>query len=156
MRISIEREFGADVLALLNEHIEDMRRISPPESKHAFDADSLRIPEITFFTAREDGELLGCGALLDLGGGVGEIKSMRTSRRHLRRGVAAAILSEIISTSRGHDMTRLCLETGTQTEFVPARSLYSRFGFTDCGPFGNYTEDANSVFMDLELSRLAE
>lgn len=151
MRISIEREFGPDVLALLEEHIQDMRRISPPESKHAFDADSLRIPQISFFVARADGELLGCGALLDLGGGIGEIKSMRTSRLHLRRGVAAAILAEIISTARGREIARLCLETGAQNDFAPARSLYSRFGFTERGPFGTYTEDPNSVFMELDL-----
>jgi putative acetyltransferase len=151
MRISIEREFGPDVLALLEEHIQDMRRISPPESKHAFDANSLRIPDISFFVARADGELLGCGALLDLGGGIGEIKSMRTSRLHLRRGVAAAILTEIIATARGREIARLCLETGAQNDFAPARSLYSRFGFTECGPFGTYTEDPNSVFMELDL-----
>ncbi len=101
--------------------------------------------------ARADGELLGCGALLDLGGGIGEIKSMRTSRRHLRRGVAAAILAEIIGTARGRDIARLCLETGAQIDFAPARSLYSRFGFTERGPFGTYTEDPNSVFMELDL-----
>jgi len=32
-------------------------------------------------------------------------------------------------------------------EFEPARQLYARAGFTVCGPFGDYTDDPNSVFM---------
>ena len=153
MQITTESDFGPDVLALLEEHVEDMRRISPPESKHAFDADSLRIPEITFLSAREGGELLGCGALLDLGDGLGEIKSMRTARSHLRRGVARAILGEIIKVAQNRGLARLALETGAQPEFVPARTLYGAFGFARRGPFGDYIEDPNSVFMELELGQ---
>ena len=47
--------------------------------------------------------------------------------------------------------TRLSLETGTQPGFVPARRLYESFGFVECGPFADYREDPNSVFMTLEL-----
>ncbi len=35
--------------------------------------------------------------------------------------------------------------------FEPARQLYRKFGFRICPPFGNYIEDANSVFMSMEL-----
>ena len=35
--------------------------------------------------------------------------------------------------------------------FVPARSLYQSFGFTYCGPFADYAEDPNSVFMTRTL-----
>jgi len=37
--------------AFLNEHIEEMKSISPPESKHALDLESLRKPDITFWSA---------------------------------------------------------------------------------------------------------
>ncbi len=47
--------------------------------------------------------------------------------------------------SRGY--RRISLETGSQAEFEPARSLYGRAGFTVCGPFSTYPDSASSVFM---------
>ena len=35
--------------------------------------------------------------------------------------------------------------------FEPARRLYAKFDFTNCGPFASYTEDPNSVFMTKAL-----
>lgn len=43
------------------------------------------------------------------------------------------------------------LETGSMEAFEPAQKLYESFGFTRCGPFGDYVEDPNSVFMTLRL-----
>jgi putative acetyltransferase len=37
------------------------------------------------------------------------------------------------------------LETGNQQ--LEAIELYSRSGYVQCGPFGDYAEDPNSVFM---------
>ncbi|MEM1142662.1 MAG: hypothetical protein AAGI88_08765 [Pseudomonadota bacterium] len=68
----------------MNEHLQSMRTISPPESVHALNLDGLLQPEITFWTARDRGELLGCTASKTLNGAHGEVKSMRTpsQRRH--------------------------------------------------------------------------
>jgi len=63
MDIRIDDLRGPEIHALLEEHLADMRRISPPESVHALDLDGLRRPEITFWTAWSGSELLGCGAL---------------------------------------------------------------------------------------------
>lgn len=139
------------VARLLREHLEDMALHSPPESIHALDIDALRAPEVTFWTAWEEGELLGCGALLELARGHGEIKSMRTARGHLRKGVAAALLEHIMLEARRRSYSRLSLETGSMEAFAPARALYARFGFAFCDPFGSYVLDPNSVFMTLEL-----
>ncbi len=54
-----------------------------------------------------------------------------------------------IGRSRGYE--RLSLETGSMDAFRPAQRLYETFGFTVCGPFGEYAEDPNSVFMSLRL-----
>lgn len=143
---------GADVVALLQAHLDDMHRHSPPESVHALDLDALRRPEITFWTMRDDGgALMGCGALKQLDAGHGEIKSMRTAAAHLRRGVAATLLRHVLRTARARGYRRLSLETGAPEAFAPARALYARFGFAECGPFADYAEDPWSVFMTLEL-----
>lgn len=136
---------------LLREHLEDMALHSPPESIHALDVDSLRSPEITFWTAWNDRELLGCGALRELDPLHGEIKSMRTARSHLRRGVASRMLEHIIAEAERRSYARLSLETGSMEAFSPAHALYRSFGFVACEPFGDYVLDPNSVFMTRRL-----
>lgn len=133
--------------SLLREHLQDMALHSPPESIHALDVEALRSPQITFWTGWDGTELLGCGALRELGRMHGEIKSMRTARSHLRKGVASRMLQHIIAEAERRSYTRLSLETGSMEAFAPARALYASFGFAFCGPFGDYVLDPNSVFM---------
>jgi putative acetyltransferase len=124
---------------------------SPPESVHALPIEGLRQPEITFWTAWENGELVGCGALKELDREQAEIKSMRTASRHVRKGVAKALLDYMIDEARRRGYRRLSLETGSMEAFEPARQLYARAGFVFCGPFAEYWDDPNSVFMTKEL-----
>ncbi|HEY6598525.1 MAG TPA: GNAT family N-acetyltransferase [Pseudomonadales bacterium] len=139
------------VARLLREHLDDMALHSPPESVHALDVDALCGPTITFWTATDGGELLGCGALSQLDARHGEIKSMRTATTHRRKGVAAALLEHIVAEAQRRAYSRLSLETGSMDAFAPARALYERFGFVYCGPFADYVLDPNSVFMRREL-----
>jgi putative acetyltransferase len=141
----------ADVRLLLDEHLADMFRTSPPESVHALDHSALSAPGVSFWTARDDGRLLGCGALKLLADGGGEVKSMRTAPAARSRGVAALLLAEILAEAARLGLERLYLETGSQDFFAPARRLYSRHGFTECPPFADYTLDPNSVFMSRTL-----
>jgi putative acetyltransferase len=138
---------GPEIHALLREHLRNMALHSPPESIHALDLEGLRRPEITFWTVWEGGELLGCGALKELDSRHAEIKSMRTSTAHLRKGVARALLNHILEEAGRRGYTRLSLETGSAEAFEPARRLYADFGFEYCGPFADYVEDPYSVFM---------
>ncbi|WLQ07499.1 GNAT family N-acetyltransferase [Arthrobacter oryzae] len=145
-----------DVSQLLSEHLADMFATSPAESVHALDHSALSAPSITFWTAREDGVLLGCGALkhLDSPDGParhGEIKSMRTTASARGRGVATMMLRHILDVARTRDFECVYLETGTEDYFAPARRLYVRHGFTECPPFGSYVLDPSSVFMELRL-----
>lgn len=151
MHIELDDLRGPEIAGLLTEHLEDMARVSPPESRHALDLDGLRRPEITFWSVWEGSELVGCGALKDLGAGEAEIKSMRTARAHHRKGVAAFLLRHLIAQARGRRYHRLNLETGSMKFFEPAHRLYAKFGFEVCGPFAGYVEDPNSVFMTRRL-----
>jgi putative acetyltransferase len=151
MNIVIDDLNGPEIQALLQEHLDSMKLYSPPESIHALDFEALRKPEITFWTVWENGELLGCGALKELDPQHGEIKSMRTSARHRRQGVAKALLTHILEEASRRGYKRLSLETGSNEAFAPARSLYAAFGFTYCEPFADYSRDPYSVFMTREL-----
>jgi len=147
MHIRIDDLSGPEIHALLEEHLQDMRRISPPESVHALDLDALRRPEITFWTAWSDHELVGCGALKTLDAQHGEIKSMRVSSMRRGTGAGRAMLNHILNEARQRGLARLSLETGSQPAFEPARQLYASMGFAECGPFAGYVEDRYSVFM---------
>jgi putative acetyltransferase len=154
------------VIALLEEHLAGMRAASPPECVFALDLNGLRRPEITFLTAwrlpadalpgaqpEDEGELVAMGALKELApttateGGHGELKSMRTSARHLRQGAAQAILTELLNLARERGYARVSLETGSTPPFDAAIAMYRRFGFVECGPFADYREDPFSRFM---------
>jgi putative acetyltransferase len=151
MEIRLDDLRGSEIAALLEEHLEDMRRISPPESKHALDLEGLRQPSISFYTVWENGALLGCGAVKELTPSHGEIKSMRTAKVARGRGVASFVLQHILDVAKERGYTRLSLETGAFDFFKPAHALYRKFGFLECEPFGSYKPDPNSVFMGLEV-----
>ena len=152
MHIRIDDLQGNKIIALLREHKADLALHSPPESCHALDLDGLRRAEITFWSAWEAAELLGCGALKELDPAHGEIKSMRTVPGHARKGVATRLMRHILQEARRRGYRRLSLETGSMEVFEPARALYERFGFEACGPFADYIEDPYSLFMTIELA----
>lgn len=152
LQIRIDPLSGPEVAALLREHLDEMQRISPPESVHALDLAKLRQADVTFWSAWSGAELLGCAALRELDGWHGEVKSMRTTAAHRGRGVGAALMRRIFEQAEQRGYRRLSLETGSQPEFAPARALYRRFGFVPCGPFGGYAEDPCSTFMTRTLA----
>lgn len=152
MRIAVDDPFASDVRVLLDEHLAEMRRISPPESVHALDPSALAAEGVTFLTARDvDGALLGCGALAKLPDGSAEIKSMRTAVAARGRGVAAAVLAALLELARRDGAIRVSLGTGTEPHFDPAVRLYRRSGFVPCGPFAAYTGDPHSRYLTLAL-----
>ena len=151
MKIIVDDLRGPEIHELLQEHLQSMTLHSPPESIHALDIEKLREPGITFWTAWENDELLGCGALKTLTPHHAEIKSMRTSAAHLRKGVARKLLNHMIDEARRRGFSRLSLETGSAKASEPAQQLYRTCGFVYCQPFADYVLDPYSVFMTREL-----
>ncbi len=145
--IRVDDLSGSEIARLLEDHLQAMYRVSPPESVHALDLEKLRQPEITFWSVWSGTQLAGCGALKELDKAHGEIKSMRTVSEFKRQGVASRLLRHIVEEAQRRGYRRLSLETGSQPYFEAARQLYVSFGFEVCGPFEDYIEDPNSVFM---------
>lgn len=152
MNIRVDDLRGVEIRNLLQEHLDAMHALSPPESVHALDLDKLRQPGITFWTAWDGDNLMGCGALKMLGAEHGELKSMRTARAYLRRGVAKALLQHIEAHAKEQGVRRISLETGTPAPFEAAHTLYRSEGYTECGPFADYKLDPYSLFMTKELA----
>ena len=124
MQIVVDDLSGPQIAEFLDEHVQEMRAITPLESKHALDLDGLRGPGITFWSVLDGDTLVGCGAL-------------KPSR----------LLEHILAEARRIGYTRVSLETGSAEFFRPARSLYEKFGFGYCEPFADYRLDPHSVFM---------
>lgn len=141
----------SDVRALLTQHFAEMRAGSPPEACHVLPVDGLKDPSIQFFSLREGGMLLGCGALKQLDPGHGEIKSMRTADAALGRGIGKAMLDHLVAVAKGQGMTRLSLETGSTEQFAAACRLYEKDGFERCGRFGGYADTPFTRFYTREI-----
>ena len=152
MHIKVDDLQGVEIYALLEEHLRDMHTVSPPGSVHALDIEALRHPSITFWSAWDGGQLLGCCALKVLNADHAELKSMRTAHGHLRKGVASSLLTHVLLAAKTRSYKRVSLETGSMPAFEPARTLYAQFGFKRCKPFSDYWDDPNSVFMSLEIN----
>ncbi|WP_433510784.1 GNAT family N-acetyltransferase [Nonomuraea sp. CA-143628] len=151
MKITVDDLSGPEIAAFLDEHLQQMRSITPLESKHALDLDALRAPEVTFWTIVDGDALVGCGAIKRLDADHAEVKSMRTRPVRQRSGVASLLLGHIIAEATRMGFTRLSLETGSDEFFLPARKLYEKFGFAYCEPFADYQPDPNSAFMTRTL-----
>jgi putative acetyltransferase len=142
---------GAPTRALLALHLAGMQAHTPAGHVHALDLSGLQRPDVTVWTAWIGDAIAGIGALRQLEGDSGEIKSMRTHPDHLRKGVAAALLEHIIAEARARGCRRLSLETGQGDAFEPALSLYRRRGFVSGPAFGDYRPSTFNQFLHLAL-----
>ena len=140
-----------DVQALLAFHFDQMRTTSPPDGCHVLPIDGLRGPAVIFWSARDEGELVGVGALKELAPDHGEIKSMRTAPGAVGRGVGRAILRHIVAEARLRGYRRLGLETGSTEPFAAALRLYESEGFVPCAPFSDYLDTPFTRFFTLQL-----
>jgi putative acetyltransferase len=151
VRIVVDDLTGAAIAEFLDEHVQEMRAITPLESKHALDLDGLRQPEITFWSVLDGDTLVGCGAIKRLDADHAELKSMRTTSARKRSGIASLLMEHILAEARRMGFTRMSLETGSAEFFQPARKLYQKFGFETCEPFADYRLDPHSVYMTRTL-----
>ena len=142
---------GEGTLRLLALHLAGMHANSPPDSVYALDLSALKASGITVWSVWEGDEVVGIGALKELGKGSGEVKSMRTHPDHLRRGVAALLLDHIVTEAKLRGLTRLSLETGSGPAFEPALAFYRTYGFVDGDAFSDYQPSAFNQFLHLQL-----
>ena len=148
MKLIIERGDPEEARVLLEESHTLMESLFPSESNHYLSISALKSTDIRFFVARHGTELVGCGAL-SLKGDYGEVKSMFTATSARGRGVGDAVLAHISEAAAIEGLAVLRLETGYLLE--AAHRLYKRHGFEQRGPFGEYQDDPNSLFMEKAL-----
>lgn len=146
IEIAIDTLQDGKVEALLEAHLAQMHHYSPEGSIHALDKQKMREPNMTFWSARTSGQVMGCGALKQLDDTSAELKSMKTCKRYLRMGVAEALLNRILTACEQRGYKKVYLETGSHEAFKPAVGLYQKYGFIECEPFTDYQPDPFSRF----------
>ena len=151
LRIIEDDLHGAQIAALLTLHLAEANAWSPPGSVHSMPLERLREDDVTLWSAWDEGNLAGCGALKALAPGHGEIKSMRVHPDYRRTGVGRAILEHLLAVAATRGYTRISLETGRPEPFLPARTLYAAYGFAECPPFAHYVADDFSLCMSRAL-----
>jgi putative acetyltransferase len=142
----------ARVKALLEHHLRGMHAASPPGHVFALDWSGLQKPEITFWTGWVGDQPVTMGALKMLGGGVGEIKSMRVAEGEAGKGYGKAMLMHIIAEAKHRGLRKLSLETGSGEPFEAAEALYRKAGFQEGAAFADYEKSAFSQFFHLDLT----
>lgn len=153
--ISVEDPRTPDVVDLLERHLEFARAVTPPEDVHALDIDGLTDPSVTFFSLRNDGRLLGIGAIKQLDETHFELKSIHTAEEARGNGVGRTMVEHLLGVARDRGAQRVSLETGNVEAFAPSRALYASAGFVESGPFGDYESGNTSTFMTMEMGPLS-
>jgi len=149
---SIEGNFNdPEVNELLNKHFVELRSVSPAGSTHVLDIGGLKDQTIRFWSFWDNNDLIGCGALKFLDKNHGEFKSIRVSDKFRRSGIGEKIIEHLIEEAKKLEISKLSIETGAGDFFIPARKLFSKFGFKKCIPFAHYKEDPNSCYFTLNL-----
>ena len=149
---SIEGNFdNLEVNDLLKKHFIELRSVSPAGSTHVLDIDGLKDPSIKFWSLWENNKLIGCGALKFLEKDHGEFKSIRVADEFRKKGIGKRIINHLIEEAKKLEISKLSIETGAGEFFLPARNLFSKFGFKTCPPFAHYKNDPNSCYFTLNL-----
>ena len=125
-----------------------MESLFAPGECHFLSIDALCTPDIHFFIAREGDTALGCAAIADRSD-YGEIKSMFVAEAARGKGAADALMRQLEDHARSLGLSELKLETGDV--LYAAHRLYERYGFSRCEPFGDYSLNKASVFMEKRL-----
>lgn len=150
MTIALESPDQPDVIALIADLDAYQDTLYPPESRHALDLASLKQSNVLFAVARDiEGQAIGCGAIV-VGPDFGELKRMYVSPRGRGQGIAKQLIAFLETRAIDLGCRLLKLETGPYQQ--EALALYASAGYERRGPFGDYTDDPLSVFMQKHIA----
>ena len=138
-----------EITALLMQSHALMQSLYSEEENHFLSVNALCQKDVRLFAAQIDGAYVGCAALA-FKEAYGELKSMFVDPRHRGKGVAKGLMVALEREAISQQFEFMRLETGELLK--DAVTLYTEFGFIRCGPFGNYGDDAASVFMEKSLN----
>ncbi len=148
-QITAERPDAAEARALVEELDAYLIPLYPPASHHGLTVEELIAEGVAFFLTRHDGAPAGCGGLKLFGAEYAEVKRMYVRPQFRGLGLGRLMLNHLIGYARERGIRLLRLETGFLQ--VEAIGLYERMGFRSIPPFGEYEEDPQSRFYEMQI-----
>lgn len=148
--VAVESPLQDEVRELVAELNAVLHTLSPPEACYHLTVEQMAEPSVTVWIARDQGKVVGCGALKRHSATTGEVKRMFTRPQWQCRGVGKTILAEIMNTAASEKLDTLVLETGDR--HPAAWAVYEKAGFARCGPVLDYPDSPYSVFYQKQLS----
>jgi putative acetyltransferase len=125
----------------------------PSESNTHVYLDEYDRSGVLLFGAWKDDKCLGIAGLKSLTDQHGELKSMHVLEQARGHGVGLRLINAVLKEASERGLNRLSLETGSRDASAAARRLYENIGFEYCGPFGDYREDPECVFMTMRVGQ---
>ena len=138
----------AEVIELIHQLDEYQESMYPPESNHLDSIDELSKTNVNFIAAYAGSEICGIGAVRVLND-YGEIKRLYVAEKYRGKGIAKEIVKELENRLIKRSIFTARLETGIHQH--EAIDLYKKLGYSKIAPFGDYTEDPLSVFMEKKI-----
>ncbi len=138
----------AEVIELIHQLDEYQESMYPPESNHLDSIDELSKTNVNFLAAYADAEICGIGAVKVLND-YGEIKRLYVPEKYRGKGIAKEIVKELENCLVKRSIFTARLETGIHQH--EAIDLYKKLGYSETAPFGDYTEDPLSVFLEKKI-----
>jgi putative acetyltransferase len=127
----------------------------PNEWRRPLTPDTLAVPGIVLFIARDDDHVAaGCCALIEMGSGEAELKRMIVDGQFRRRGVGMALLRALEVAAIAMGIHRILMEVGVRN--TDGQALYRRAGYTERGPFGSHRPSPVSLFFEKSLDGVSD
>jgi len=153
--IATEDPDQPEIRALLEEADRYYAGLYSAEENFLVDVDALKAPAVAFYVARDQGQLLGFGAIATRGADEtdtpwGELKRMYVDPAARGRRIGRLILDRLLDHAKSRGIAVLRLETGNKQ--MEALSLYRSVGFRNCGPFADYPDNESSIYMEMRIA----
>ncbi len=141
----------AEVIDLIHQLDEYQESMYPPESNHLDPIDELSKTNVIFLAAYDGTRICGIGAV-KIFYDYGEIKRMYVPEEYRGKGIGKDIIKELENRLIARSVFAARLETGIHQH--EAIALYKKLGYSKTAPFGDYTKDPLSVFMEKKIDRI--
>jgi ribosomal-protein-alanine N-acetyltransferase len=110
-----------------------------------------RLPTVHYLVAEEDGQVVG-HAVISLVADIAELQRIAVAQSHRRRGVAGALLEEVVGLASRSGADRLLLEVRADND--AALSFYAAHGFVEVDRRPRYYRDgATAIILRRSLGK---
>lgn len=137
-----------DLLALSDDYL---AALYPAESIHLASATDLSDSSSLFLGMADGEKIIGCGSVKIIEGDIryGELKRVFIEEAYRGQGLSRQLISALENYLIEHSIWLARLETGIYQ--LEALGLYQSLGYRERGPYGAYTSDPLSIFMEKHL-----